>query len=225
MMVILDAQGGAVTEDSDTAADVISDGAELRALNGVVGTVDSPINVDIAGNLTVEAKGKGDTLMDGSITPWSGTLEPVSSNIEGVVAGTTTYTGSFAGDPDANIVIEPADSSFPPTLDFDPPGYVFFNNTEIWPKLPLLQNIDYTTPNSNWPTPEILSQFKVLTMVRSINSGVIYGYHPVTPIDSSAFEEYEISTDMYEFIEGKIKIREGEFFSWFEEEMEEEKEK
>jgi hypothetical protein len=204
--------------------------SSLIAYLGVVGTIAGdplagygPVNVDITGNLTIIAGGVGTALVNGSITPWAGTYWPVSSNIAGIVEGSTTYTGAYAGDPAANIVIIPADSSFPGALVFDPPGYVFFNTTEIWPHLPLPNSIDYLTGRAILPIQEILAISRMSTVNLPFNNNTIYGYHPVTPFDVSAFEGYTMSEDMYEFIEGQLQLKEGNFFSWFEEEMKKKK--
>lgn len=192
----------------------------LTAPYGVVGTISGypsagygPVNVNIGGNLVITAGGSALPLVDGSITPWAGTFWPVSSNIIGIVSGSTTYTG-------ANIVLIPATSGFPGALIFNPPGYVFFNTTEIWPDLPLPIGAErFHRLLVNWPVQELLALFRVLVMDLATHSGTVFFYHPVTPFDSSAFEGFQLTEDMYEFIEGRLNLKEGEFFSWFEEEF------
>ncbi|MCM8794091.1 MAG: hypothetical protein NC898_06535, partial [Candidatus Omnitrophica bacterium] len=205
----------------------------LTAPYGVVGTISGypsagygPINVDIGGNLVITAGGASLPLVDGSVTAWNGgAFWPVSSNITGTVLGSTVYTGAYPGDPSANIVLIPATSGFPGSLTFNPPGYVFFNTTEIWPNLPPPGGGEQFLRLllSFWPTPETLALFRVLFMDLATHSGMVFFYHPLTPTESGAFESLALSEDMYEFIEGVLRLRGEEFFSWFEEEFKKKK--
>ena len=194
--------------------------SSLIAPNGVVGTVSDPIDVNItAGDLEITAGGIVDDplfLVDGSITAWNnGDFWGVSSNITGTVSG--------------SIIVNPATSLFPPDLDFDPQGYVLFNDTEIWPDL--VQPVPYTMspeilaqllsllgPHFDWPAQEILNLFRIYPMDAS-GAVSVYFYHPIVSADSSAFEGFQLSEEMYEFIEGQLKLKEGDFFSWLEEEL------
>jgi hypothetical protein len=120
--------------------------------------------------------------------------------------------------------MKPAISFFPASLIFNPPGYVFFNGVEIWPKLPAPEGAErFHHLLANWPIPEVLARFRVLVTDLANHNGVVYFYHPLTPTNTDAFEGFELTPDMYEFIEGKLKLREGEFFSWFEEEFKKKK--
>ncbi|MCM8766297.1 MAG: hypothetical protein NC920_05640, partial [Candidatus Omnitrophica bacterium] len=206
----------------------------LTAPNGVVGTISDypssgygPVNVNISGNLVITAGGSSLPLVDGSVTPWNGgAYWPVSSNITGTVSGSTTYTGAYPGDPSANIVLVPATSGFPASLTFNPPGYVFFNSTEIWPDLPLPGGGEqYLRLLFLWPSQEVLALFRILysDITTGAGTGAIFFYHPVTPTDSGAFDQLALSENMYEFIEGVLRLRGEEFFSWFEEEFKKKK--
>ena len=69
-----------------------------------------------------------------------------------------------------------------------------------------------------WPIQEILNLFRIYPMDAS-GAGSVYFYHPIVSADSSAFEGFQLSEEMYEFIEGQLKLKEGDFFSWLEEEL------
>ena len=191
----------------------------LIAPNGVVGTIDEPINVDItSGDLEITAGGiDNTTLVDGSITAWNNDTDwGVSSNIIGTVFG--------------DVIVNPADAtSFPPDLDFDPQGYVLFNDVEIWPDLVqpvqsaispevLAQLLVLLGTRFDWPAQSMLGFFRVYPMDIS-GAASVYYYHPLVSSDYSAFEGFQLTEDMYEFIEGQLEIKEGEFSSWLEAEF------
>jgi len=164
-----------------------------------------PIDVDVVGNLFITAGGVLLLpLVDGSVTAWAGHFWPVSSNITGTVSGSMTYTGT-------NIVIKPATSSFPPALIFNPPGYVFFNSTEIWPDLPSFSSTVYAMLVSACKMKlrifyENTDPYRFVSVDKATPLGV-YAYHPLTPTDSSAFEDIVLDVGAYEFIENNINLK------------------
>ncbi|MDD5613931.1 MAG: hypothetical protein PHQ54_02525, partial [Candidatus Omnitrophica bacterium] len=69
----------------------------------------------------------------------------------------------------------------------------------------------------DWPVQELLGFFRVYP--GSSGAVSVYFYHPLISADFSAFEGFQLPEDMYEFIEGRLRLKEGDFFSWLEEEL------
>ncbi|MEM7816573.1 MAG: hypothetical protein QXZ20_01525, partial [Candidatus Aenigmatarchaeota archaeon] len=219
---------------------IVAQDAVLSAPNGVVGTILNypnpgygPINVDIAKTLTIIAGKASLPLVDGSITVYnSGSFWPVSANIVGTVGGSTVYTGKYPGDPNANIVIQPATSLFPLALIFNPAGYVFFNGIEIWPNLPkpttgisqdMLNQLNSATGLRSLYY-EILASFRLISI--DMATPLFFAYHPLTPTDFTAFDGIVLDIGAYEFIENNLNIRDrSRLYPFYEEDEQKKKRK
>jgi len=70
-----------------------------------------------------------------------------------------------------------------------------------------------------WPVPEVIDIYKAYPMDLLVRPVPVYFYHPLTTTDAAAFEDFQLTEDMYDFIAGKLQLKQLEFFSWFEEEL------
>ncbi|MBF0387897.1 MAG: filamentous hemagglutinin N-terminal domain-containing protein [Candidatus Omnitrophica bacterium] len=170
-----------------------------------------PLNINVTKDLYLAAGGR-DSLAAGSAgeMPVSGTLEGVVGEAYKIDPGTRSNDladGEFAGDPS---------------------GYVFVNNTEIWPKVPVrvpVPEVVAPDPGLVVVTPPIdlslmqqqLSMntslrtiydpaFRTVSMDRVATTGV-YFYHPLTVADASAFDGIALDSQAYEFIDRNIDLK------------------
>ncbi len=79
------------------------------------------------------------------------------------------------------------------------------------------QLLNLLSQRFHWASQELLALFRVLPMDAS--GSMVFFYHPIITTGSSAFETFVLTEDMYEFIDGQLKLKGEEFFSWFEEEL------
>jgi hypothetical protein len=153
----------------------------LGTPNGIMGERDKPIDVKINATLTLDI-GKAVDRFSGALS--GSVVNPLSDNIP---------------------TFKPV--SFPVPLI--PPGKVFFNNVMIWPKLSTFaasQASNALNPGFLFPTAERLAQRQVspVDVTSSYLVGPVYSYHPLTDVDSGAYDGIDLGEDVYEFIDGRI---------------------
>ncbi|MDP2923007.1 MAG: hypothetical protein Q8O30_04730, partial [Candidatus Omnitrophota bacterium] len=187
--------GTHITSAGDT--ELIADGIIGRM--NVAGFVDNVLKVNVGGYLHL-------------------TIGSRSGSSLGTV-GAMPVSGNLGGSYGKGYVIHPATIASAYPFSGDPSGYIFFNNKEIWPYI----------------TSEILNQlnnrsglsayFEIINPAR--NSTVLpyfYAYHPLTPMDYSAFDGIVLDVDAYDFIDGNLNLRDtNKLYPFYEEDQKKKK--
>ncbi len=117
----------------------------------------------------------------------------VYGNLIGTVNGTIEFPLLFP-------------TSFPAPLN--PPGFVYFNGTQIWPPtsnaiFQLMANAASTVFTRNYF--EFLNDYRYVAADTATPQ--FYLYHPLNETDSAAFDGIGLDADAYEFIEDNIKSK------------------
>ncbi len=197
---IIISTSGDITVLTGTVASTAG-GVNLIANSGSIYATGSGLHLEAAANSLLSASGVigtstrsfGVLLTDGDC--WV-TVFGVKAGLSANLSGTT---------PSETVVI----------YNCTPSGVVSFNNFAIWPvslnnqsSTNLVVRVNITTVTENLSDSQVNS-FDMM--------GSVYFHHPVTETDTSAFDDFQVTEDMYEFIEGTVRLREEGRLLWLEE--------
>jgi filamentous hemagglutinin family protein len=193
--ILLDAAGSILGVGRGTH--LISAGDTLLHAQEVIGGYpDGPLNVDINGDLLLDIDNRQGSA-DGSV-------------------GITGVSGTLGGRVGGNYIFIPGVYTNPPFTG-NPPGYVFFNGLEIWPLVPPPSPLGTITT----PEAEILASllkknlrayYQLMRNFRLVFTDLaqpnqLYGYHPLTETDFSAFDAINLDAGAYDFIDNNINLK------------------
>ncbi len=155
----------------------------INAPNGAITPFGSPLNVYVAGDLFLNIANLAITFP----------TRLVYGNLTGTII-------SANGIP----LIFPL--SFPSSLN--PPGFVYFNGIQIWPPTSnaMFQQLAQSTARSfEHGYFEFLQSYRMISFDQTAPN--FYAYHPLAPIDSSAFDALSLDTGFYEFLNDNINLK------------------
>jgi hypothetical protein len=149
---------------------------------GTLSATGDPINVLIDGDLLLDMAEAG--------------------NVGGICG---YFNGSVHGQTSGMYVLF-MNSSFPSPLL--PNGIVFFNGNIIWPPINMAaynQMLELLSRKFENLHAGNLQNFRLVSI--DTNRPLFYFYHPLTPTDSSAFDNITLDAGAYEFIENLLQLR------------------
>ncbi|MDD5238177.1 MAG: filamentous hemagglutinin N-terminal domain-containing protein [Candidatus Omnitrophica bacterium] len=138
--------------------------------------------------------------------------------------GLLGVSGTLGGSIGGNFVFVPGTYAFNPFFAGNPPGYIFFNSSEIWPNLSL-GNIFNILASGTMNNPRLYLEFLQNYRFVSFDSSTpnFYFYHPSTPSDTVAFDDITLDADAYDFIDGNLNLKKKDVLSpYYEEQQNEE---
>jgi len=197
----------------------------LNAPNGKISPVGTPLNVSI----------KGDLYLDISNLSITYPTREIYGNLVGTITPLNTP-----------ILIP---TRFPQPLN--PPGFVYFNTKQIWspksnadyqrlaqlvvsrhkPFIAQYRHKFYNNPRYQQEAAKVKEDyFESLSGYRFASfepaTPLFYAYHPLTPTDTSAFDDIRLDVGAYEFIENSLKLKDkNKFYQYYEDQKKKEKRK
>ncbi len=142
--------------------------------------------------------------------------------INGGPSGYVFYYDYSDGTPCCSPLFGPA-----ATLTSMPSGNPYTSTYQVWPPFPATEfaSIIASLPRGFRAYYEILAPSQFLSYYPSAKTG-LYAYHPLTPTDTSAFDDIRLDVGAYEFIENSLKLKDkNKFYQYYEDQEKKKKRK